>query len=192
MSENSILKIICSIPVILILLYFLPFVGVCLIIARYFVYRSRKSYELPIVLLIVGIFLLLPRGAELILGYLKMDLSSIPYLSNVVGSELYIKIIKYSKFLLTLGIITLIVSYIIKSVVQKATTKIAAALNTGVSNYMNKEAEIKEKNDLKIKEQQERAKHTHSIKCPTCGSFNLIYEDVGVCKYCRNPISAKK
>lgn len=192
MAENKILKLICSIPVILVLLYFLPFVGVCLIIARYFVYRSRQSYELPVVLLIVGIIILLPRGAELVLNMMKQPITLIPYLNVVVGSELYIKLIKFSKLLITLGIITLIVSYIVKSIALKVSSKLSSVLNDGVNTYINKEAEIKEKNDLKIKEQQERAKHTHSVKCPTCGSFNIIYEDTGTCKYCRNPISAKK
>ena len=115
MTENKIIKLIASIPVILVLLYFLPFVGVCLIIFRYFVYKDRKSYELPIVLLIVAVILLLPRGAELTLNNLNKPLSLIPYLSNIVENGIYIKIVKYSKFLFTLGIITIIVSYIVKT-----------------------------------------------------------------------------
>ena len=40
MKEREIFKILTSIPVILIVLYFIPFLGVCLIIFRYFIYKK--------------------------------------------------------------------------------------------------------------------------------------------------------
>ena len=43
MSENKLFKLLASIPVILLCLYFIPFVGVCLIGLRYFVYRNNKA-----------------------------------------------------------------------------------------------------------------------------------------------------
>lgn len=193
MSENRIIRLISSIPVILVLLYFLPFVGVCLIIFRYFVYKDRKIYELPIVLLIIALILLLPRGAELILNTIKQPLSLIPFLSNIVTSDIYAKIIKYSKFLFTIGIITMIVSYLVRTLYYKATTKLSSALRTGfndtVNTYIEKESEIKEKNDLKIREQQERAKNTRAVKCPTCGHKTFVSDNATRCPFCRGPLS---
>ena len=48
MKNNLFIKILCSIPVILLFLYFIPFLGVCLILFRYFIYDNKKRIETPI------------------------------------------------------------------------------------------------------------------------------------------------
>jgi len=199
MSENKILRFICSIPVILILLYFLPFIGICLVFFRYFIYKDKKIYELPIVLLIVALFLLLPRGAYLLLTNFKMDVNLIPYLDVVNRHDMYIKIVKYSKFIFTMSIITLIVSYLVKTLYYNVKSKLSSAfsttsstLNTKIDNYMAKEAEIHEKNDLKIKEQREKANNTHHVKCGTCGHEMLVSDNQTKCPFCGNPLSERK
>ena len=54
MSENKFFKLLCSLPVVLIVLYFIPFLGICLILFRYYVYRGNKYYKTPALLLVCG------------------------------------------------------------------------------------------------------------------------------------------
>ena len=84
----------------------------------------------------------------------------------------------------TLGIIFLILSYIIKNVINR----VGSAINSGINDFVEEEHNRNQENDLKMKEKQERAKKTHVVKCPHCGASNMLTEDTGVCKFCRKPI----
>ena len=119
--NNNLFKILCSIPVILIVLYFLPFLGVCLMIFRYFIKRDEKSFKMPITLVITGFIILIPNIINSVLKTFKLKIE-IPYLNEVINSELYPNLIKYSKLLITLGIIFLILSYIILSCTYSSTS----------------------------------------------------------------------
>ena len=181
--NNKLFKILCSIPIILVMLYFLPFLGVCLIIFRYFIYRGEKYFKMPIALVITGLIILIPNIINSVLKSLKLKVE-IPYLNEILNSEIYPNLIKYSKLLITLGIIFLILSYIINSIASKVGSK----LKSGIDEYVEEEHKRSEENDLKIKEKQERAKNTHVVKCPHCGASNMLTEKTGVCKFCRKPI----
>ena len=43
MKYNPFIRLLCSIPIILVFLYFIPFVGVCLILLRYFLYSEKEK-----------------------------------------------------------------------------------------------------------------------------------------------------
>ena len=43
MKKNLLLKFLSSLPLILIMLYFIPFLGICLILFRYFVNDNKKN-----------------------------------------------------------------------------------------------------------------------------------------------------
>ena len=45
------------------------------------------------------------------------------------------------------------------------------------------------KNDLEMKEKREKAKNSRVVNCPYCGADNLIYNNVGTCKFCRKKIT---
>ena len=111
-----ILKILCSIPVVLLTLYYLPFLGVCLIIARFFIYQNKNKYYFSISLISVGLILLIPKVLSKIKG--------IPYISTILSSDIYPKLIPYSKRLITIGIIFLVLSYIFKNITDKVGNKI--------------------------------------------------------------------
>lgn len=183
---KNILKLLCSFPIILILLYYLPFLGICLILVRYCLYKSKKYYIFPISLSIVGLLLLIPNFIN------KLNIKGIPYLNKIISSDIYIKIIPYSKKLITIGIIFLILSYIFKNVSTKLTEK----LGNGIKDYIEKEEqkdyEIRQKNDLIMQEKREKAKNTHVVKCPHCGASNMLTEPTGTCKYCRKHLEYKQ
>lgn len=187
MNENKFFKLLCSLPIILIILYFIPFLGICLILFRFYIYRNNKQYKTPILLLLCGLLLLIPKLLDSIMKFLKLSSDEIPYLNNIMNSDIYIKLLSYSKLLITLGIIFLILLFILKNVFNK--------VNTGIRNYMaedlKKDYEIRKENDLKMQEKREKAKNTHVVYCPYCGADNMLTEQTGICKFCRRKIEYK-
>lgn len=106
MNQNRFLKILCSLPILLLMLYFLPFLGICLLILRCFIYSNRKRITTPIILIVVAILILIPKGLNIIFNMIKFDSSVIPYYEDIMNAEIYVvDLIKYSKFLLTVGVI---------------------------------------------------------------------------------------
>ena len=188
MKNNIILKILLSIPIILIALYFIPFLGVCLIIFKLFVYGSKKGIITSVSLLIVGLLVLIPK----VLSLTKINIDKIPYLKDIINSDMYnINFIKYSKLLITIGIIFLVITIILKLVITKLSNKFNGKVGEYINEMQKKEMEISKENDMKIKLKQERAKNTSYVKCPYCGSDNLLGEKFGTCSFCRRKIENK-
>ena len=184
MKENLIIKILVSIPVVLVFLYFIPFLGICLLLFRFFVYGGRKNILTTAVLAGFGFLILIPK----MLLLLKIDISKIAYLGKFVNSNLYkVDFIKYSKFLITLGIVFLILTVVF----NRLFTKFGSLLGNYIKEIEKQDREIREENNLKIQEKQEKAKHTSYVRCPYCGSDNLLTERTGVCKFCRRTIENK-
>lgn len=192
-STNNILKALLSLPVILIVLYFLPVLGVIMLIARYFVYGSRNYYRAPILILIFSLLLLIPRGLELAMVNFNFNIS-IPYLNNVLNSELYPKLVDYAQNIFIISVVFLIVSAIIKAISSKLSGNISRVLSEYFSAKQAAETKTFQENDLKLKEKaiESQQKTPHVVKCPTCGKTNSITGTVGKCKSCRNPIEYKE
>ncbi len=189
MKNNLLFKILSSLPIILISLYFIPFLGVCLILLRYFIYDNKKRISTPIYIVGIGILILIPKALNLILDVAKVDITTIPCLKDIIGAELYnVDFINYSKRLICVGVIFLIISFVLNTIFDKVSSK----LNSGIRDYINetqkRDAEISKKNDMEIKIKQEKAKNTSYVKCPNCGSDNLLGEKYGTCKYCRSKL----
>lgn len=192
MNENKIFKILCSIPVILITLYFIPFIGVILILFRYYVYRNEKYYKTPLILLICGLLLLIPRVVNSVIKILKFNVEDVPYLKVVLDSDIYLKLLSYSRYLIIVSIIFLIISFIFRNTISK----INGIISSQISNYGSKLQEdsykIRKENDLIMQEKRERAQNTHVVYCPYCGSDNMLTEKTGTCKFCRRKIEYKE
>ena len=60
MRNNLLFKILASLPVILLTLYFIPFLGVILILFRFFMY-SNKKMSTSIFITLIGILILIPK-----------------------------------------------------------------------------------------------------------------------------------
>lgn len=190
--NNSFVKILCSLPLILIFLYFLPFVGICLILLRAFVFPHKSKIATPIILVGVGIAVYIPKLLKFIFEKVNISMDTIPYLKDILGSDFYnVDMIKYSKYLITAGVILLIISYALKNLIQKLESKFNQGMQNYISESVKQDAEISKKNDMEIKLKQEKAKNTGYVKCPNCGSNNLVSEKVTTCKYCRQPIENK-
>ena len=181
MKDNIIIKLLCSLPVILVVTYFIPFLGIVLVLFRFFVYR-KKHNRTAITLIVIGLILLLPK----LLALTKVA-TKIPYLDELIKSNAYPKIITCSKALIIVGVILIIISYISNIVA----TKVGTSIGNYFKEEQKKEQEISEKNDLIMKEKRETAKNTHFVKCPNCGGDNTIIGNVGKCKFCRQNIEYK-
>lgn len=194
---NSFTKLLLSIPVILLILYFLPVLGVIMLIARYFVYGSKHYYRAPIVLLIVSLILLIPHGLELAMANFGIELA-IPYFKEFIGLGIYPKIIEYAERIFIIGVVTLVVSAIIKTVGEKIAAKLSGKLSGTLSNYFNQKEQTKrEEIKLRTVEAEERIENSkksvpHVVKCPNCGKVNSITGTSGKCNSCRTPIQYKE
>lgn len=194
-SINSFIKLICSLPVVLVVLYFVPVLGVIMLIARYFIYGNKHFYRAPIVLIILGLLCLLPRGIDAAIHSFNLSFS-VPYLSEILSYELYPKFADFGKFIFILGVVALIVSYLLRSLINTVSSRISRAVGEYASVKQQEEFEIRKENDLKMREKEitSAQKTPHAVKCPHCGKTNSIIGTVGKCKSCRSAIEwhAKK
>ncbi len=182
------LEYLCSMPVILLVLYFIPFLGICLILFRYYIYKEDKFFKAPVTLIIVSLLLLIPKLLELIINLSGFGIKNVPYLEKVISSDIYTKLVSYSKTLIIIGVITLIVSYLLRELIKKMTSKVSNGFNNYVKKQQEQEYKIAKENDLIMQEKREKAKNTHAVICPNCGHTNLLTEEYGRCKYCRSNI----
>lgn len=188
MNSNRILKILCSLPVIVGIIYFIPFVGVCLIIMRYFVYGRKKYFSTSISLIIFGLLILIPTGIEKVLSLAKIENINIPYLDTIINSNIYPDLLNYSKFLISVGIVFLIITLALRKLIDK----ISNYLRTFINAREQIDAENRSKNDMEMKIKQEKAKNTQVVYCPHCGADNILTESGANCKYCRRSLNLKE
>ena len=190
MKEKLLFKILSSLPLILIMLYFIPFLGICLILLRFLIYNNQKRIFTSLLIAIIGLLIILPKGIFLILKL--FNLSEISFLSNLVNNEFYnINLINYSKLLLTIGIVFLIILIILNYMLDKISRKINLNIKKYINEIEKRNIEIYRQNDLKMQIKREKAKITNYVKCPYCGSDNILSEKFGVCKFCRRKIENK-
>ena len=176
MNQNVLLKLLSSLPVIFIFLYFIPFLGICLLILRLFT-NSKKKQTINV----LGILSFVPKFINSLFNLIKLN---VPYLNDLVSSDIYNKLFGYGKFVLTIGII----AYILNILVNKLFNKTGNYLKSYITNQEKKNYEISKQNDMEIKEKQLKAQNTHVVRCSKCGATNMITSSTGKCQYCRNDL----
>ena len=185
MRNNIFIKIISSLPVILLALYFSRVLGVILILVRLSAYSPKKRDLTPIILVIAGLIVLVPKGLDAFFDLIKFNSKNIPYFNDIVTSSVYTgDFMKYSKALIIIGIVFGIITYFL----NKITKNVKDFFKAGFDSYTDKQIAYEKENDLKIKES---AKTTQVVVCKKCGASNIITEKIGKCKYCRNTIVGK-
>jgi len=188
MKSNTLLKTLLSVPTILIFLYFIPFIGVCLVITRYILYRKQNGLSFFKFLIVAGILMFIPKLIFELLNIISFNNEIVIKLKECVDSDIYLNLMNYGKRILSLGIILFIILMIIDKMINSAKSKF-------MSFYKEKEKqriEISKANDLKIKQQQENARNTHVVYCPNCGASNMVIGKHSRCKYCRSHIEYKE
>ena len=181
--DNMFFKVLCSLPIILLVSYFVPVLGVCLLTLRFFAYRNQKFYKTAVYLFICSLLIHVPRAIVYFVNVFKLKVNIKP-ITDIVSNDLYKSLQPYSKTLIIFGIVSLIVYYIIQAIFNK--------LNKRLDEYVQREEkkfyEIRQKNDLIMQEKREKAKNTHVVTCPYCGSSNTLTEKTGTCEFCRREI----
>lgn len=192
MRKNFITKAICSFPVILIVGYFVPAIAVILALFRYVVYGKKHFYRTPIVLGIIGLLLLLPRGLELAMTNFNFNLG-IPYWSDIIAHPLYPKFTDYGKFLAIFAVILLVVTYVLRNFIEGLSNKFSSLMGSYYQDRAKRNDEIEKevKLESKVKEIEAAQNTPHVVKCPHCGKTNHITGTVGKCKSCRSAIAYK-
>ena len=190
--NSKFIKFLCCLPIILIFLYFLPFVGICLILLRAFVYKNKSKISTPTILIGVGISIYIPKILNYLFELLNFNSYTIPYFENIISSKLYNNnFIDYSKYLITAGVILLIISFILKNIVQIVSNKINTGMQSYIKESVKQDVEKSNQNDMEIKNKQHKAKVSSYVKCPHCGSDNILSDKFGTCRYCRRKLENK-
>jgi len=89
MKGNFWIRLLTSLPIILLLLYYLPFLGICLLLFRYFFSRLKMRFFTSFFLLVFGLVLLIPNGILMISRLIEKDIVKSLYLTDVVNSLFY-------------------------------------------------------------------------------------------------------
>lgn len=180
-----IINMLLNLPVILLVMFFSRLLGIVLLIA-YLIVKRPKNFTVSKVFLLVGVILFLPSLIQGVCQSLNINLSSIfPQVSEIIEMPIFMQISNYAKFLIVLGIIC----YILLFIWYQVTSNSYSLFKNYIENQEKKSAEISMKNDLEMKEKREKAKNSRVVNCPYCGADNLIYNNVGTCKFCRKKIT---
>lgn len=191
--NSSAIRTICSLPVILLAIYFIPFLGVLLLITRLFIYSGKKLNRTPSILITIGILAYVPKFVNYVLGLIKFDASKIPYFNDIITSKMYTgDVIKFANRLFIYSAILIIVFYFLNKLKLKVNGLFSQGQNFArnyIENQEKRNDEISRKNDLLMKEKREIAENSKVISCPYCGAETLLTSKTGTCKYCRRSIS---
>ena len=189
MRNNILAKYLLSLPVILVVTYFVPVLGILMLIPRK-ILVGKTRWNTGLVFIIISCILYIPKLLEYIRDVFKIE--KIPYLNDILGNDIYKTLLSRSKLLLIVGIVLIIIGAIISKAMEGIKQNALKGFSDYINNIEKRDEEIAEKNDLKIREKRENAKNTHFVHCPHCGASNTIIGDVGKCSFCKQSISAKK
>lgn len=185
MYANKFLKLLYSLPIILITLYYIPFLGIFLILFRMFMNDSKKNYIFHISLVICGILILFPHGIKELCKSLKINSS---YIEAITNSDVYPSLIKYSKRLIIVGVVFLIMTYVLKNVFSKISNKLRENIHKAYNDSLENDYKAKVEAHERIQKQKESIKNYRVVKCSNCGAENTISEAGETCKYCRTKL----
>jgi len=189
----SIPKLICSLPVLLITLYFVPPLGVILTIARLFIYGSYRYYRVPAAILAVALLCLAPRGYELLQQNFGETIPIFQPLIDFRAHSLFAKLTDFGRWTAVFSIIMIIASLALGKVANLVSQALrmanmagsASRANAGSDNTTRK-TPIMQKDGAKVDPSDQSTPHV--VKCDNCGKANHIIGTVGTCKACRTAI----
>lgn len=190
--NNRFMKLFCSIPVILALLFFLPPLGVIVFLLRYVAYGKRHFFRAPVCIMIFALVLTIPFCLNWLINTLHLSFN-IPYLQDIINSEYYSRLLEFARFSFITAAIVLIVTFLLRNIIEQISSKLSQLISGYYSDLQKRDEKIAKENDLKLKEKAitSKQKTPHAVKCPHCGKTNSIIGTVGKCKSCRSVIEYK-
>lgn len=181
MYGSKFIKLLCSIPAILIMLYYIPFLGICLLIFRTIMYDAKKDYNTQLILIICGLLILVPT----LLDSFKLNSA---YLDAINNSDIYPELMNYSKLLIIVGVIFMFLTYAFNKIFSSLSTKLHEGLTKAYNDSVENDYKAKKEVQEKIASEREKVKNYHVVKCPNCGADNEVYKAGTSCKYCRTKL----
>ena len=195
----SIPKLICSLPVLLVTLYFVPPLGVVLTIARLFIYGSYRYYRVPAAILVIALLCLAPRGYELLQQNFGESIPAFQPLIDFRAHPLFAKLADFGRWTAIFSVIMIIASLALAKVANLASQALRMARMAGSASRTNAGNESSTRKTPVMQKDGREADPSdqstpHVVKCPSCGKANHIIGTVGTCKSCRSAIEwhAKK
>ena len=173
-------NVILNSVILLIILYFIPVLGIILSIFKLFLSNYYHKKVFCFILIFAGVILFIPS----MLNYLGIN--NIEFLN--IFEKYNSNLISVSKLYFCLGIILLVLSVILNNIFTGISNKIMNYIN----HLEKRDYEIARNNDMLMREKREKARNTNYVKCPSCGADNLVSDKVGVCSYCRKKLSNTK
>lgn len=167
----SLPKILCSIPVILVVLYFIRPLGVILLIARLFIYGTYRYYRVPTTILIIALLCLVPRGYELLQNNFGEYIPTFQPLVDFRNIPFYEKLTDFGRSTVIISIVILILSAIFGKIANLASHALSATRffrQELTESERAQRAEQKQKVDeykKKLEEKEEReAQHQEEMR----------------------------
>lgn len=195
----SIPKLICSLPVLLVTLYFVPPLGAILTIARLFIYGSYRYYRVPAAILVVALLCLAPRGYELLQQNFGETIPVFQPLIDFRTHPLFAKLTDFGRWTAIFSVIMIIVSLALGKVANLVSQALRMAHMAGSASRTNAGSESSTRKTPVMQKDGREADPSdqstpHVVKCKNCGKANHIIGTVGTCKACRTAIEwqAKK
>lgn len=195
----SIPKLICSLPVLLVTLYFVPPLGVVLTIARLFIYGSYRYYRVPAAILVVALLCLAPRGYELLQQNFGESTPVFQPLIDFRAHPLFAKLTDFGRWTAIFSVIMIIASLALGKVANLVSQALRMARMAGSASRTNAGSESSTRKTPVMQKDGREADPSdqstpHVVKCKNCGKANHIIGTVGTCKACRTAIEwqAKK
>ena len=186
----SIPKIICSLPVLLVTLYFVPPLGVVLTIARLFIYGSYRYYRVPAVILVVALLCLAPRGYELLQQNFGESIPAFQPFIDFRAHPLFAKLTDFGRWTAIFSVIMIIASLALAKVANLASQALRMARMASSANRTNagsaRKTPVMQKDGREADPSDQSTPHV--VKCDNCGKANHIIGTVGTCKACRTAI----
>lgn len=182
MRKNDLLKILFSLPVILLVFYYVPFLGIVMLIARRFVIGKSK-YPLGIIFIAITTIIVIPKFIHYLCDLFKTN--QLSFIEDILGSEIYPVLLSRCKLLFILGIIALVIEALSKKIKASAASSLKAYFKS-----MQEGENIFGEDNL-ITEEQTVDKKTSFVKCPSCGANNVIHGKTGKCAFCKSNLENK-
>lgn len=189
----SIPKLICSLPVLLVTLYFVPPLGVVLTIARLFIYGSYRYYRVPAVILVVALLCLAPRGYELLQQNFGESIPAFQPFIDFRAHPLLAKLTDFGRWTAIFSVIMIIASLALAKVANLASQALRMARMASSASRTNAGSESSARKTPVMQKDGREADPSdqstpHVVKCDNCGKANHIIGTVGTCKACRTAI----
>lgn len=163
--------------------------GVVLLILVCLIKSPRVALSHVVTLLVISGVILAPSIIKYAATEWKVaGLVAVGFHPLLETSFYHQRVVAFGQNLLLIATVGGVIGYLLRSVMLRLDNRVTAALKDYLIKLDARDAEIMRRNDLEMKMRKEQAQQTSYVKCPKCGSDNLVSGKFGVCQYCRSKI----